>query len=53
MATVMHISIESRWSGKAKTLCGKTLRAGEGAAFDAPLCPTCVRNAGWTRDKRR
>jgi hypothetical protein len=32
-----------------KALCGVRI---QGAHRDAPLCPTCVKRAGWTHDKR-
>lgn len=53
MAAPMHIWKADTLFGNVKTHCGKVLRPGDGAARNAPLCPTCVKRAGWTTDKRR
>lgn len=33
--------------------CGQVLEFDEGSDYDAPLCPLCMRRAGWTYDKRQ
>ena len=57
MDSVMHIAADHRvvlnqlGLATPRALCGKKLR--HGSARNAPLCPTCVRKAGWTHDKRK
>jgi hypothetical protein len=53
MATVMHIDKRVLFfSGWMLTHCGARLRPDEGAAKNAPLCPACMRAAGWTHNTR-
>jgi hypothetical protein len=53
MSNPMHIGTESWLTGRVRTLCGRTLGPGDGADYNAPLCPVCRRKAGWTHDERR
>ncbi len=50
MSKYMHIAREGLFG--LRSLCGKRLREGDGAAHNAPLCPTCYRRSGWPHDKR-
>lgn len=48
---VMHIDRYRRWLlGGVRTQCGVVFH---GAPKNAPMCPKCVKAAGWTYDKRR
>ncbi|MGW3473462.1 hypothetical protein ACWDKQ_34555 [Saccharopolyspora sp. NPDC000995] len=58
-SNVMHIAATAEsglyemFGGKLHGLCGAELTNGGGAAYDAPMCPKCMRKAGWKTDKRK
>lgn len=54
MSAVMHLNaVKGSPQGGVRTMCGTWLRLGEGAPADAPVCSSCMKEAGWPDDLRR